>query len=183
MNKIQSMVDHLIGVEGGYANNPNDAGGETIWGITVAVARANGYTGAMRDMPREEAAAIYLRQYFIAPGFDKVSAQSEAVAEELFDTGVNMGVSVASRFLQRALNVLNRSHKTPLYPDIAPDGRLGARSIEALGVFLRARGPDGEKVLLRMLNSLQGSKYIEITENRVQNEEFLYGWFLNRVVI
>jgi hypothetical protein len=49
--------------------------------------------------------------------------------------------------------------------------------------FLKARGSQGEVVLLRMLNALQGARYIEITEERVQNEDFIYGWFLNRVVI
>ena len=177
------MIDHLIGVEGRYSFNVNDAGGETMWGITARVARANGYTNAMISMTKETAAEIYLRQYFIAPGFDKVFLISPSIAEELFDTGVNMGVGMASKFLQRCLNVLNKSHGTPLFPELVPDGGLGDKSINALNTFLRARGAQGEVVLLRMLNALQGARYIEITENRVQNEEFIYGWFLNRVVI
>lgn len=184
MNKIQSMIDHLIGVEGRYAFNVNDAGGETMWGITARVARANGYSGAMIAMTKELAAEIYLREYFVAPGLDKVFLMSPSIAEELFDTGVNMGVGVASKFLQRCLNALNRSHTTsPMYPDLVPDGALGEKSISALGMFLRARGAQGEVVMLRMLNALQGNRYIEITESRVQNEEFVFGWFLNRVVI
>ena len=183
MNKIQSMIDHLIGVEGRYAFNVNDTGGETMWGVTARVARANGYTGAMISMTKETAAEIYMREYFIAPGLDKVFLISPSIAEELFDTGVNLGVGVASKFLQRCLNVLNKSHGAALYPELVPDGGLGDKSISALINFLRSRGSQGEVVLLRMLNALQGNRYIEITENRVQNEEFIYGWFLNRVVI
>lgn len=170
------MVDALIGVEGGYANNPNDAGGETIWGITVAVARANGYTGAMRDMPREEAAAIYLREYFVTPGLDKVFLISPSIAEELFDTGVNMGVSVACRFLQRCLNVLDSA-------DLTVDGALGAKSIAALNGYMAKRKSQGELVLLRALNALQGARYVEIAEGREASKAFAFGWFLNRVVM
>ena len=36
----------IFGGEGGYVNDPNDPGGETNWGCTVAVARANGYTAS-----------------------------------------------------------------------------------------------------------------------------------------
>ena len=38
-------------IEGGYSNDPQDPGGETMYGITARLARAYGYTGAMRDLP------------------------------------------------------------------------------------------------------------------------------------
>lgn len=184
MKSVSQMVADLIGIEGGYTDNPHDTGGETIWGITEATARRNGYAGVMKYMPREIAAEIYLNEYFITPGLDRVFPLSAPIAAEMFDTGVNMGVSIPCKFLQRCLNVLNRSHgPAPLYPDLVVDGKLGNKSIDALNQFLLVRKQDGELVLLRMLNVLQGMRYIEITENRVQNEEFLYGWFLNRVVI
>lgn len=43
----------LIKHEGCYVNDARDNGGETNYGITVAVARAQGYTGDMRQMPIE----------------------------------------------------------------------------------------------------------------------------------
>ena len=49
---------------------------------------------------------------------------------ELFDTGVNMGPNVASAFLQRALNALNRGARD--YPDLAVDGRIGAATLAAI---------------------------------------------------
>jgi hypothetical protein len=33
---IDSLIDGVIGREGGYSNNPNDSGGETMWGVTIA---------------------------------------------------------------------------------------------------------------------------------------------------
>jgi lysozyme family protein len=182
--RIEQAIADLIGREGRYSNNANDAGGETMWGITVAVARKHGYDGPMKSMPRGEAEAIYRSEYLIGPGFDKVLQLSPSIADELFDTGVNMGVSVPAKFLQECLTVLNKSHKDgQLYADLVADGQLGAKSLSALGVYLNARGAEGELVLLRMLNALQGARYIAITQTRERNEEFVYGWFLNRVVI
>ena len=57
--RVDELVEALIDREGGYVDHPADEGGPTCFGITEAVARAQGYRGAMRDLPLEEAAAIY----------------------------------------------------------------------------------------------------------------------------
>jgi lysozyme family protein len=88
--EVDTLIDSLIEREGGFANHPADRGGPTNFGITEAVARAHGYSGAMRNLPRCEAAAIYKRLYWLRPRFDQVARRSEAVASELFDSGVNM---------------------------------------------------------------------------------------------
>lgn len=88
--EVDTLIDSLIEREGGFANHPSDRGGPTNFGITEAVARAHGYSGAMRNLPRSEAAAIYKRLYWLRPRFDQVARRSEAVASELFDSGVNM---------------------------------------------------------------------------------------------
>ena len=104
-----ALIDAVIDREGRYVNHPADRGGPTCWGITEAVARAQGYAGAMRDLPRTEAASIYRRLYWLRPGFDKIALRAPKIAAELFDTGVNMGTGTAAAFLQRALNALNRA--------------------------------------------------------------------------
>ncbi|MEO6113087.1 MAG: glycosyl hydrolase 108 family protein, partial [Sphingomicrobium sp.] len=109
--EIDVLIGALIEREGGYSDHPADRGGPTRFGITEAVARAHGYGGAMRDLPREEAAAIYRRLYWLRPRFDQVAARAPRVAAELFDTGANMGPAVAATFLQRALTALNRNGK------------------------------------------------------------------------
>ena len=182
MNKsIEQMIDELIGREGGYSFNPNDSGGETMWGITATTARRNGYQGAMSQMPRTTAATIYRNEYFVQPGLDKVYAVSQSIAEEMFDTSVNMGVSLAGSWLQRILNALNRQGRD--YADISVDGRIGAATVDALRTFLSRRGADGETAILRALNCQQGARYLDVTESRPQNEDFYFGWLLNRVEI
>ena len=77
---------------------PTIAGGATRFGVTEAVARAHGYRGAMRYLPRDEALSIYRRIYWLRPRFDAVAERAPRIAAELFDTGVNMGPAVAATF-------------------------------------------------------------------------------------
>lgn len=174
------LIEELIEREGGYVNHVADKGGPTRFGITEAVARAHGYSGPMALLPREEAAAIYRRLYWLRPRFDQVARRAPQVAAELFDTGANMGPAVATTFLQRALTALNRNGKD--YPDLVPDGRAGPRTLAALDGFLEARGrAGGELVLLRALEALQGERYLRLAERRPANEAFLYDWLANRL--
>lgn len=179
MTDIHQLIDELIDREGGYVNDPHDSGGETNFGITVKTARDHGYTGPMRSMPRSTAERIYRTIYWERPSFDVVSETYPRVAAELFDTGVNMGPGVASRFLQRSLNVLNRNAGD--YSDVKADGDVGPATIAALKEFRHLRGLSGEVVLLEALNALQGARYIALAEAYPKNEKFLYGWLANRV--
>ncbi|WP_028969738.1 glycoside hydrolase family 108 protein [Sphingomonas sp. URHD0057] len=177
---IDRLIDALIEREGGFVSHPADKGGPTCFGITEAVARAHGYVGPMRLLPREEAATIYERLYWLRPRFDDIARRSWRLAAELFDSGVNMGPAVAATFLQRALTALNRSGKD--YPDLVPDGRIGPMTLFALDAFLATRGKtSGETVLLRALEALQGERYLRLAERRPANEAFLYGWLANRI--
>ena len=176
---VDQIIEGIVGREGGFTDNPKDKGGPTRWGITQAVARQYGYTGDMRTLPREVAKAIYLELYYVGPKFDQVHALSPRIAEELTDTGVNCGQAVAAKFLQRALNAFNR--EASIYPDITVDGQLGIRSLAALRAYLEHRGAEGEEVMLKALNCLQGERYIDLAEGRPANEEFVWGWIRTRV--
>ena len=179
MKNIETELEILIAKEGGYTDDPADSGGKTIWGITEFVARSFGYEGDMKNMTRDQAKEIYKTQYWLQPKFDKVFALSPKIAGELFDTGVNTGVGTASRMLQRALNALNNG--ATAYPDMTVDGSIGVMSLKALEVYLAHRGTIGETVLLRLLNSLQAVRYVEIAEARPKDERFVFGWISNRV--
>jgi lysozyme family protein len=177
---VDNLIDALIDREGGFADRPADKGGPTCFGITQAVARAHGYAGPMRQLPRAEAMDIYRRLYWLRPRLDEIAARSSRLAAEMFDTGVNMGPAVAITFLQRALTALNRGGKD--YPDLTPDGRIGPATLSALDTFFTIRSrSSGETVLLRAIEALQGERYLRLAERRPANEAFLYGWLANRI--
>lgn len=88
MSSFDDAFDALIGNEGGYSNNPRDPGGETMWGVTAHVARAAGYTGPMRDLPRDTAKAIAKRLYWDPLHLDEFDPR---VAFQIFDANYNGG--------------------------------------------------------------------------------------------
>jgi lysozyme family protein len=176
---MKKRIDELVGREGGYSNNPDDSGGETMWGITAAIARKNGYTGKMRDLPRNTAAEIYAKEFWTEPGFATVSEISPAVAEILFDWGVNSGPAVPAKSLQQWLNALNQ--KGQLYNDIAEDGGIGAQTIAAMNaLYVRRGAPVAERALRRGLDASRTVFYLNISRANEKNETFLLGW-LNRL--
>jgi lysozyme family protein len=101
---------------------------------------------------------------------DQVNNQK--IANELFDTSVNMGQGIAALFLQRSLNVSNRNGKD--YPDLQLDGAIGPVTINALNNHPR------QEQVLKLLNTLQGARYISICEANPSQEIFMTSW-LSRV--
>jgi len=176
---FEQFFEALLKVEGGFVDDARDSGGATRYGVTEAVARANGYSGAMKDLPLSLAKSIYKAQFWDALRLDDIQNLCPSLCLKLADIAVNMGVKQSSFFLQRLLNALN--NRGQLYPDIDADGRVGPGTIAALKKFLSIRNKDGETVLVRALNCMQGMFYISLAERREKDEAFLYGWLLNRV--
>lgn len=179
MSLFDQAFDQLLGIEGGYSDRASDRGGKTQWGITEAVARRNGYTGPMDALPVTMAKDIYRHEYWDALALDDVAALSVRVADDLFDCAVNCGQGRAALWFQRALNIFNRQGQD--YQDIREDGQIGSNTIAAFRALLAKRRKDGETVMLRAIKCLKGAHYIDIGTSRPANEDFEFGWFLNRV--
>lgn len=116
MSSFDDAFAALIGNEGGYSNNPADPGGETMWGVTARVARAHGYAGPMRQLPKETAKEIFRTVYWDPLHLDEFDPR---VAFQLADANFNGGQTV--RWAQAASGA-------------AVDGRMGPATIAALKV-------------------------------------------------
>ena len=171
--------------EGGYVDDPIDRGGETYRGISRV--HHPGWSGWTRiDSYKQRAGfpesldadatlrasvkSFYKKKYWDRFLGDQIPDQK--LANELFDTGVNMGLRRAVRFLQTALNQLNRNEAS--YKDLVVDGWLGQDTLKALEQYLRQDSkPD---ILLKMMNIQQGARYMEIMADDPSQERYARGW-------
>jgi len=158
---FERAFSELIGIEGGYVNDPTDRGGETKYGISK---RSYPHLD-IKNLTLEKAKEIYYKDFWQVNGLDNILKYE--VAAELFDTGVNMGVGIASRFLQEALNLMNRNGQN--FQDLKVDGQIGPATISAY------RKVD-DRILLKVLNGLQFSRYKSICEKKPSQEKYFNGW-------
>jgi len=83
--------------EGEYINDPNDAGGETKYGITK-----RWYPHLdIKNLTREQAEDIYYKEYWLKAGCDKKFFPDNIL---IFDTAVHMGVSRACELYKNCDN-------------------------------------------------------------------------------
>jgi lysozyme family protein len=174
--------------EGGYDNDPDDAGGETYKGVArkfwpdwagwVIVDEAKNepnfpknlfYNDQLNDLVKG-----HYKEHFWDV-FDGDDIPVQFLANEVFDTGINMGTKKAITFLQVGLNVLNRNGK--LYPDIDEDGNFGTNTLNALKAYLKT---DAASLLYKVINILQGKHYIDYMKKDPIQEKYARGW-LQRV--
>jgi len=98
-----TTVERSLSVEGGYVNDPNDPGGETKFGISK-----RSYPELdIRSLTREDAVAIYFRDFWNIINGDKLPA---SIGYQLFDFAINSGCNTAIRYLQRAIGVADDGH-------------------------------------------------------------------------
>ncbi|MEO1220287.1 MAG: glycosyl hydrolase 108 family protein [Pseudomonadota bacterium] len=171
---VALIIASVFALEGGYVNHPSDPGGATNHGITERVARANGYRGHMRDLPKELASKIYQRQYIEKPNFLPLIAIDPVVAEEIIDTGVNMGPRRPSRFFQRSLNRLCGTK-------LAVDGRIGRITIGAWAECRAHIGPTICRKMIADLDRQQRAEYERLIRRNPKLKAFRRGWLNHRI--
>lgn len=165
MSIFDKAFEDIVGIEGGYVNNPNDKGGETKYGISK-----RSYPNVdIKNLTLNDAKEIYYKDFWNTKRLELSLINDEPIALELFDTSVNMGIVTASKFLQEALNLMNRSQTD--WDDLVVDGYCG---VETMKAYKKAR----KNILLKVLNGLQFCKYKAIVENNKEQEVFFNGWML-----
>lgn len=172
--------------EGGYVNDPVDVGGETYagisrvynktwsgWKLIDSLKKDRTFPANLKkhEQLQREVAIFYKQHYWDTNRLDEFTSQ--ALANKLFDIGVNMGVRRAARFLQEALNYLNRNQQ--LYPDLVADGFIGPVTFRSLSNILGRAGD--EEILLKIINVLQGMHYLDFMKKSPIQERFARGWF------
>ena len=153
--KFNAAIERVLANEGGYSNDPVDAGGETKFGICK-----RSYPNLdIKNLTIDEAKIIYYRDFW-EPHLYAEFASFE-LAEKVFDLAVNVGSSKAHMLLQRALRAVGNPVKE--------DGVLGK-------ITLAAVNASNANELLAALKSEAAGYYRNIvTKNQSQNK-FINGW-------
>lgn len=183
MANFEIAYSKTAAIEGGYANNPNDTGGMTWrgiarkkqpywigWAIVDKLRKQSGFPANLSKSAELQVAvlALYKQSFWDALRLDEL--QDQRVADELYDTSVNMGTGRAGLFFQRVLNVVNRNGS--LFPDLSLDGQIGRKTIEAFNGL----SSSDKTMVWKLLNCLQGEKYISICEANPSQETFIRSW-------
>lgn len=140
----------LLKAEGGYVNDPADAGGETNYGITKKSYPMEDIKHITMDRVKD----IYKRDYWDKVKGDEIKDQKSALM--IFDFAVNAGVNTAVKLLQSILG-------------LTQDGILGPMSIFSLN----AADP---VLFLREYASGRVSFYEMIVKRKPINQKFLKIW-------
>ena len=149
---IPTVLKH----EGGYVNDPNDAGGETAYGIS----RRSYPDLNIAHLTRTEAEQIYQRDFWMPLQLDAVNDQQ--VATKVFDSAVLIGKSRAVKFLQRAVQSAGGGIVTV-------DGHLGPATLQAVNTA-------SPLLLMEAYRHLLATYYEGLAEAIPADGKFLNGW-------
>lgn len=178
---FEKSFPKAMGIEGFYDFDPDDPGGETFmgiartkhpswdgWALVDAFKTMPGFPKSVPPALMEKVKQFYLEEFWNPLKCDLMPSD---VADEVFDTAVNMGPAKAILFLQQALNLLNRNQT--LYPDLKEDGKIGSKTLTALRIYLLK---DTTAELIFWLNVLQGGWYAKIMRHNPTQEKYARGW-------
>ncbi|MDO5605042.1 MAG: holin-associated N-acetylmuramidase [Paracoccus sp. (in: a-proteobacteria)] len=111
MKTVDELAAEIVAREGGYVNDPDDPGGATKYGVTIATMRRLGLdlnrdgrvdAADVRALSQRQAAGIFRSHYFERPG---IAALPQALHASMFDMYVNAGAN-AVKILQRMVSAM-----------------------------------------------------------------------------
>jgi lysozyme family protein len=144
---FKKALKRTLVFEGGYVNDPDDRGGETIFGISRVhhpklqlwneLDRYKKYESQdisrLEDLMKNNNSIedFYMKEYWYRYKCNLVYSDSYKVAEYLFDCVVNHG-SGGVKILQNALNSLGTQTQ---YKPLVVDGSIGPKTLERLSLL------------------------------------------------
>lgn len=160
MGTLIFALNYVLNNEGGYSDNPNDSGGATNYGITLAVAQRFGIETkeALKNITMDMVTQIYRKDYWFMDGI-----KENAVATKFFDMVVNMGAHRATTLLQRACMSLQGK--------LVVDGSYGPKTEKVVNCI-------DHDLLLSALVDQCITYYKGRVDAKPSNGVFLKGWLI-----
>lgn len=154
MSSFDEAIGFVLENEGGYADNPDDPGGETRYGISKRA-----YPDIdIKNLTVAQAEQIYERDYW-NPLWASIDTQD--IATKLLDLVVNLGEAPGVKIVQRSAGTV-------------PDGIFGQHTLEAINSTNPGK-------LLREIRARQAVYYAETVIARPASASFLLGWMRRAV--
>lgn len=158
MANFRKAIEIVLKHEGGYVNDPLDAGGETNFGISK-----RSYPNLnIKRLTRQEAIDIYKRDFWDKNRLEEI--KSDDVATKLLDTIVNIGASPNAKIVQRVCNILTGSR-------LNVDGIMGTKTLTLVNTI-------DEQKFLEQFRELQELHYRKIVLKNPSQKKFLEGWLV-----
>lgn len=166
MQTVLDIAREIVAREGGFVDDPDDPGGPTNHGVTLATLQRLGRdinrdhkidVADVQALGREAAAQIFVEYYFEKPGIGGLPA---ALQPSVFDAYVNMG-GQAVKVLQRLLGSMRRP--------VAVDGVIGPQTTEATAKAFAA-APDH---LVDAYGIARRNYYYALGDARPQSRKFV----------
>lgn len=174
-------------VEGLYSNDPDDPGGETVygvarsfwpkwsgWSIVDAAKKQPGFPGNLKgNSALTEAVHAYYRQIY----WDRfcLDELDQPLAYELFEQAVNLGEGRMVKHLQMVLNSLNYQNR--FGEDLVVDGAFGAKTLQRLR---RIVGDGRSRAIQYGANGQQCAHYINLGLTSAVKRKYTSGWLAQR---
>ena len=153
MEAFEAAAEFTKKHEGGYANDPDDAGGETKFGISKA---SHPYLD-IKNLTWVKVKPLYYKDYWRGMGLDDlVEMRRPLFAIACFDTAFNHGPATARKLAQKAAGA-------------TPDGIWGPLTKKAF----RERD---DILLVEMLCFYRRQRYRDIVSRKPSQGKFLRGW-------
>lgn len=196
-SNYERALDDLGDVEGGYGNDPDDPGGETLYGWARKMnpqisfwPKVDAYKKKYGGVTKECIKAIladteikqisrleYKKMFWDVWGGDTLPY---SLAAELFEQSVNLGCGGATRLLQIVLNAMNYTTSGGVGgygADLKVDGDFGDNTRKRMVAVIK----DGyAKALQFGINCEQGASYRSKAEAATIKRKYYKGWLSQR---
>lgn len=170
MATFEAAIETVLAKEGGYVHDPDDAGGETNFGIST-----RRYPEVdIASLTREQAIALYRRDFW-NPLYEHVGGQ--ALATKLLELTLHLphhdqrpyyeGDMRGVRLVQQALRSLGDR-------TVSVDGRFGPNTLQAVKL-------ESPQALLAAIRVEQCRYYLTLVQAAPEQGKFLGGWIRRAV--
>lgn len=174
MADFNLAFEKTMRAEGGYANDPQDPGGETYKGVArksnpkwigwITIDQMKAKSNFPRNLDSNSDLQILIKEFYETNYWDKIRGDEildQNIAESIFDFGVNAGPTTSIKIAQMTVGT-------------NADGVIGPETLDKIN-------QDNPRAFLAVFAIHKIGRYINICEKRKDSRKYFYGWIKRTV--